>query len=166
MRGSDWGQRKAIEEERIRESPACPDEVAPKEFVGSIEVDRCKIDGKSQADVALEAALYYANELGYAVVPMHSAPRGWCSCSRHSCQSQGKHPRTQHGVRDATTFEPIVFAWWIKEHVGANVGIATGQESGIVVLDVDPRNGGRARSGRSRTSPTDTDRPCRPRPGR
>ena len=32
--------------------------------------------------------------------------------------------------------------WWTKRP-DANIGIATGKKSGIIAIDVDPRNGGR-----------------------
>jgi putative DNA primase/helicase len=44
-------------------------------------------------------------------------------------------------VKDATTDETIVRQWWAR-WPDANVGVATGAASGLVVLDVDPRNGG------------------------
>jgi hypothetical protein len=43
---------------------------------------------------------------------------------------------TQNGLHDATTDEDIIRGWWAK-HPRANVAIATGAESGIVVLDTD-----------------------------
>jgi hypothetical protein len=44
-------------------------------------------------------------------------------------------------VKDATTEATTIRAWWTV-HPDANVGIATGAASGLVVLDVDPRHGG------------------------
>jgi hypothetical protein len=61
---------------------------------------------------------------------------GHCSCGDPVCKSPGKHPRTPHGVRDATTAAAIIDGWW-RRWPDANIGIATGQVSGIVVLDVD-----------------------------
>ena len=72
-----------------------------------------------------EAALAYARR-GWAVLPLR--PRG-------------KEPLTEHGVRDATTDPAKIEEWW-NRWPDANVGIATGAVSGLVVLDVDPRNGG------------------------
>jgi hypothetical protein len=46
-----------------------------------------------------------------------------------------------HGVKEATTDKETVRRWW-TQRPDANVGIATGVVSGIVVLDVDPRHGG------------------------
>jgi putative DNA primase/helicase len=48
---------------------------------------------------------------------------------------------TPHGVNDATTDHQQIDKWW-TEHPDANIGIAAGQGSGILVLDIDPRNGG------------------------
>lgn len=47
-----------------------------------------------------------------------------------------------HGVKDATT-DPSEIHAWAGRLPEANIGIATGARSGILVLDVDPRNGGR-----------------------
>jgi hypothetical protein len=44
-------------------------------------------------------------------------------------------------VKDATTDLSQVAKWWQKWPT-ANIGIATGRVSGLVVVDVDPRNGG------------------------
>jgi hypothetical protein len=51
-----------------------------------------------------------------------------------------KRPATRHGLNDATRDERrIVRAWSARPHL--NVGVKTGQESGIVVLDVDGDDG-------------------------
>lgn len=80
--------------------------------------------------------------LGLPVIPLYTpdpdAPGG-CDCRRRDCASPGKHPRTMHGVKDATTDPEAIDRWW-RMWPQANVGIATGH--GVVVLDVDPRNGG------------------------
>jgi hypothetical protein len=47
-----------------------------------------------------------------------------------------------HGFQDATTNEEIIRQWW-ERCPTANIGIQTGAESGLVVLDIDPRNGGK-----------------------
>jgi putative DNA primase/helicase len=87
-------------------------------------------------------ALRYAAK-GLAVVPMHSVQDGFCTCYRgDACDHKGKHPRTSHGVKDASTDRSQILRWW-KEYPKANIGIATGKVSGITVLDIDPRNGGR-----------------------
>ena len=88
------------------------------------------------------AALSYAMA-GLPVFPCHGPVSGGsCSCGRPGCASVGKHPRTEHGFHDATTDLERVRDWW-GEHPGSNIGVPTGALSGLVVLDVDVRDGGR-----------------------
>jgi hypothetical protein len=84
------------------------------------------------------AALRYAARC-WAVFPLHGIISGRCSC-RRPCPHPAKHPLTRHGLRDATTEAKTVQAWW-ERWPWANVGIATGAISGIVVIVVDPRAG-------------------------
>jgi hypothetical protein len=44
-------------------------------------------------------------------------------------------------VKDATTEEATIRQWWTR-WPDANIGIATGAVSGLVVLDIDSRHGG------------------------
>lgn len=88
----------------------------------------------------LQAALRCAGR-GWPVIPLHWIEDGSCSCPAMKCTSPGKHPLTVNGVKDATTDNEWIRTWW-KECPDANIGIATGAPSGIVVLDVDPRHGG------------------------
>ena len=53
----------------------------------------------------------------------------------------GKLPRTEHGFHDASTDTDTVISWW-QRWPDANIGIATGARSGLVVLDVDVQHGG------------------------
>ena len=85
------------------------------------------------------AAVAYATELGWAVFPVHTATNGKCSCGRE-CASPGKHPRTPSGVKDASKDPTVVAAWW-ERWPDANVAVATGQASGVVVVDVDGPEG-------------------------
>jgi DNA polymerase-1 len=76
----------------------------------------------------LEAALLYAEKMGWKVLPL---------------KPRGKEPETSlvpHGVYDATTDPDKIRSWWAKVP-DANVGIVCG--GGLVVLDYDPRHGGR-----------------------
>ena len=81
------------------------------------------------------AALAYG-AAGWPVLPVAGASAGECACKR-SCESPGKHPITRHGVHDATTDPVLIGEWWHRSP-GANVGIATGVASGLVVVDLDP----------------------------
>jgi hypothetical protein len=88
----------------------------------------------------LPAALEYASH-GWAVFPCHTPTTGGCSCGRCACTSTGKHPRTRNGVHDATTNRATVAGWW-RCWPRANVAVATGETSGVVVVDIDSRHGG------------------------
>jgi putative DNA primase/helicase len=79
--------------------------------------------------------------MGWQVFPLHSLRDGICTCGNSACASPGKHPRTAHGLKDATTDPEQIRAWW-EQWPDANIGIATGAESDLVVIDVDPRHGG------------------------
>lgn len=88
----------------------------------------------------LDAALSYGQR-GYHILPLHAVDAVGCTCRKSSCDSPGKHPRTAHGVKDASTEDAVIRRWW-TQWPEANIGIATGEQSGVLVLDVDPRNGG------------------------
>lgn len=83
---------------------------------------------------------------GWRVLPLWRPDgNGVCTCPKgERCQSPGKHPRTHHGATGATT-DPKTITRWKWET--ANIGIATGPVSGLVVLDIDPRNGGKESMG-------------------
>lgn len=71
----------------------------------------------------LDAALLYASA-GFAVFPL---------------RPQSKEPiGGSHGCKDATKDVKLIKEWW-SATPHANVGIATGPESGVVVLDVDEK---------------------------
>jgi len=91
---------------------------------------------------AVQAALYYYAPRGWPVLALHSGTSaGGCTCGSPDCNSPGKHPRTAHGLRDATTNAETIRELWAR-WPDANLGIATGAVSGLVVLDMDPRHGG------------------------
>ena len=77
---------------------------------------------------ALHFAQYYKS-LGWPVFPL--SPRK-------------KSPATQHGFHDATLDEAQIEQWWGGERASQRfgIGIPTGQLSGIIVVDIDARNGG------------------------
>ena len=90
----------------------------------------------------LETALALARR-GFSLFPAHYADNGHCSCGAADCSSPAKHPigrLVPHGLKDATTDEAAIRAWWTAEP-RANISIAT-EASHLVVLDVDPRHGG------------------------
>ncbi len=105
----------------------------------------------TRAAELLAAALLYAR-LGWFVFPVYEVRPGphtplECTCPPWSrtrkagvCGNAGKHPRTANGLNDASRDPATIRAWWCRRLL-ANVGIATGP-SGLVVVDVDPRNDG------------------------
>lgn len=96
-----------------------------------------------QRESPIQFALAYAT-LGLGVIPVHSCLNGVCSCRNgRSCNSPGKHPRSRNGSKDATVDAKQLQAKW-RRHPESNVGIATGASSGLLVIDIDPKNGGDA----------------------
>jgi hypothetical protein len=88
----------------------------------------------------IEVALRYA-EHGWPVLPLHTAHRRGCSCCNAiDCGSPGKHPRTGRGLHDASTDPDQLRGWWTR-WPDANVGIATGASSKLLVLDIDLPDG-------------------------
>lgn len=95
------------------------------------------------ADQALlAAALDYARR-GWRVLPLHSVDHlGECTCGS-PCASPAKHPRLPDGVKGASADAARVREWW-RRWPEANVGVATGPESGAWVLDLDRAKAGEA----------------------
>ena len=76
----------------------------------------------------LERALAYI-ERGWAIFPL---------------VPNTKKPLTRNGFKDATKSADVVREWWGRTP-NANIGIATGLLSGVVVVDVDVKNGAKGR---------------------
>lgn len=81
------------------------------------------------------AALGYAGR-GWRVFPLHGIVNGVCTCGRSNCGSAGKHPLVRRGLYEATTDTRVIAEWW-RRWRSANIGLATGAESGIIVIDID-----------------------------
>lgn len=79
----------------------------------------------------LEAALTYAAQ-GWPVLPLHTWT-GRCSCGDGQCSSPAKHPRTPHGLQDASTDQAVLEEWW-RRWPDSNVGVRCDQ---LFVLDLD-----------------------------
>ena len=86
-------------------------------------------------------ALAYADK-GWHIIPLHSYTEGKCTCDKADCPSPAKHPLTPNGVHDATADHRLIVQWWKETDGLANIGIATGKRSGLVVVDVDAKHGG------------------------
>lgn len=86
-----------------------------------------------------QAALGYVQQ-GLPILPCHQTRAGQCTCYRGpECEHPGKHPRTQHGILDATTNPERVRQWWAL-WPAANIAMRTGGH--FVVLDIDARSNG------------------------
>ena len=86
------------------------------------------------------AALSYAS-YGWAVIPLHGVSSRGCTCGHPHCNSPGKHPRTEHGIRDGSTDREAITDWW-RRWPNANIGIVASADSGVLVVDVDRRHDG------------------------
>jgi Bifunctional DNA primase/polymerase, N-terminal len=89
----------------------------------------------STSAVMLEAALAYATN-GWPVIPLHSPANGTCSCGDADCDSPAKHPRTLHGLKDASSDSQTVRQWW-QRWPDANIGLITGVAFDVGDLDSD-----------------------------
>lgn len=87
-----------------------------------------------------EIALTYGRR-SWQVVPLHTVAERQCSCGKADCKSSGKHPRTWGGLREASSDESQIQGWFDR-WTNSNIGIVTGEGSGLVVVDIDPRHGG------------------------
>jgi len=89
----------------------------------------------------LEEALRCA-EREWPVLPLFGIRDGICAChKKDTCPSPGKHPRVTKWGEAATLSLTVIQDWWAR-WPDSNLGILTGRDSGLVVLDIDPRNGG------------------------
>lgn len=96
-------------------------------------------ENSTRGDMLRNTALAYA-EQGVPVFPAYSIDKaGVCTCGGTEVNpkcSPGKHPRTQSGLKEATTDLERITAWW-ERWPEANVAIPTGQASRIFVIDFD-----------------------------
>ena len=88
-------------------------------------------------NAVLAAALDYAKR-GWHVFPILAvSPTGGCECERGlECDKAGKHPAIERWNKEASTDATKINEWWGRRP-DRGVGIATGEESGLTVLDVD-----------------------------
>ncbi len=80
-------------------------------------------------------------DAGLFIFPVQGVRDDKCTCHDPACTNPGKHPRTSHGYKDASNNPDQVDQWW-REHPDSNIGLPTGRINGVVVIDIDPRNGG------------------------
>lgn len=80
-----------------------------------------------------EAAIELAKTFGFRVLPVTNPQMGGAAA--------GKRPLIHAWQKAATTDVDQIRAWF-RRWPNANIGIATGVESGVYVLDVDHQHGG------------------------
>lgn len=86
-----------------------------------------------------ELALDYLR-LGWSVIPCHIPldDGKHCSCGDEDCSWPGKHPRVPWRMYSARRPDEVeVKGWFDDEFYDSNIGVVTGQVSGIAVVDVD-----------------------------
>jgi hypothetical protein len=106
---------------------------------------------RTRGEVLLAAAMDLARR-GIGVFALHYPVqvegRLRCSCGNPECRNNAaKHPYARlspKGLLNASKDPVIIQRWW-GPGIPYNIGARTGAESGIVVIDVDPRHGGDAR---------------------
>lgn len=90
---------------------------------------------KDTSKIFLDASKALA-EKGFEVFPVYTiTPEMECSCGNEGCTSPGKHPKVRW--KAVATSDPDRLDELAQEFPDHNVAIATGERSGIVVLDVD-----------------------------
>lgn len=91
-----------------------------------------------QQQLILKAALEYI-ERGWLVFPLHSVvgEERRCTCGMPNCSDAGKHPRLQRGLKEASRDPEQIRAWFGETAPLSNLGVVTGEASGITVIDID-----------------------------
>jgi len=103
------------------------------------------IKDNSWIERMFDSAIAYA-DMSWPVLPLWSVDEdGRCLCGHKNCTSPGKHPHGKFaptGYKSATRDGSIIAGWFNGSNGDINIGICTGGESGLIVLDVDPGHGG------------------------
>jgi uncharacterized protein YdaU (DUF1376 family) len=94
-----------------------------------------ELKGSSLRSSAVEVA-----NRGYRVFTVCGIKGEYCACGNPACRSPGKHPSIKDWQQKASS-DPIVVDRFWTQLPDANIGVATGQESGVVVLDIDGQEG-------------------------
>lgn len=88
----------------------------------------------------LQYVQHYRSE-ALTPIPLHGLVSGACTCpDGDHCTSAGKHPRVKR--QDAIAATNQHWSRWIKTWPDMNIGVLTGSDTGVFVLDIDPRHGG------------------------
>lgn len=78
-----------------------------------------------------------------ALIPLHFVRNGVCSCHKGAnCTSTGKHPMNSRWTTQSPEERLAALADARETYGTPNIGLVTGPESGVFVLDIDPDNDG------------------------
>lgn len=103
----------------------------------TLQTETTQVDEPNMKQEALDLA-----EKGFRVFPVFEPTAKGCSCKQGEiCENAGKHPRVSQWQKVATTDKAQIKEWFQKWQ-RANIGIATGKGSNVIVLDVDANKGG------------------------
>ena len=83
--------------------------------------------GKIYPASMLELALQISNEFGFSIFPCREKTQG---------NKKAKSPYTNRGYKDASRDEEQIRSWW-RHFPNAMIGVPTGRENGIFVVDID-----------------------------
>jgi hypothetical protein len=86
-----------------------------------------------------QTAIAYVSKYGWPVFPVcWPDATGTCACGSNHIDPKrvGKVPKVAHGLLDASADLAQICRWWSR-WPQANIGMATGQVSGVVVVDTD-----------------------------
>ena len=102
----------------------------------------------SAPEGSLLAAAHELRRWGFRLFPLHyvvdHSGRLWCSCGNRDCKNAAKHPYSRHapqGLLNSSKDPHQLEEWW-GAGTPYNIGVRTGEASGVVAVDVDPRHGG------------------------
>jgi P4 family phage/plasmid primase-like protien len=99
-----------------------------------------EVDSAGNGRLASGAA-WYASK-GWKILPVHGVTAGRCTCGKPHADPKevGKHPVIGGWQNEATSDTEKVASWW-EQNPDYNIGVFA-RESGFLVIDIDPRNGG------------------------
>jgi P4 family phage/plasmid primase-like protien len=99
-----------------------------------------EVDSAAGGRLASGAA-WYASK-GWKILPVHGVVNGRCTCGKPHADPKevGKHPVIGGWQNEATSDPEKVASWW-EQNPDYNIGVFA-RESGFLVIDIDPRNGG------------------------
>lgn len=112
----------------------------PADAVRLHQVNQATREAGDEGVGLLDAALGYWQE-GFSVIPVHGIVDGKCTCGKADCQKPGKHPTISWKRYQKERADEAQVRAWFDEHPERNVGIVTGETSGIAVVDIDGEEG-------------------------